>query len=511
MTVLEERPAEPGEEPTRPVGIAGTLTTTDGKRIGLLVIGTALALFFGLGALALVMRAQLAQPREGLLDPHVYAQVFTMHGSGMIYLVITPFALGFGVYLVPLHVGAPNIAAPRATLLGFWMYAAGAVCMLAGFGVGGGAGDTGWYSYPPLSDVQYSPGRGMDLWIVGVLLAVGGMMILAATVLWTALRCRAPGMTLLRMSVFTWSMVASCLMVIAAFPSLLVAMSLLAAGRVDPSMFDQNMWDIGYQNLFWFYGHPVVYVMFFPFVGAVWGHHLFATGQAANDYYSVTSIALTVPAGIEYFGFLATIVSGRLVYPAAMYFALGFIPMFLVGGLTGVMLGTPVVDYHLNGSYFVVAHFHYTLVGGSLFGFFAGFYLWFPKATGFLLGERLGKVHFWLLLIGTNATFGPMLVLGFDGLPRRVATYPKGAGFATLDLVASIGAGVLGLAMVVFLINILVSLRKRRPAGDDPWGGQTLEWATSSPPPRFNFTRVPPVLSYAPLQDLRKKEEEQVP
>jgi cytochrome c oxidase subunit 1 len=539
MTLLGEAPSgqpELPDEPPRPGGLVGLVTTTDGKKIGLLTVGTAVVLFFAMGALAMLMRSQLAQPGQDLVNPHVYNQLFTIHGTGMIFMVITPFALGFGLYVVPLQVGAPFVAAPRLTLLGYWLYAAGAVSLLSGFLVGDGAASDGWFAYPPLSDTTFTPTKGVELYIVGTFLAALGIMFIAGAVLWTALRLRAPGMTLLRMPVFTWSMVVTCLMVVASFPSLLAADVLLAWGRSDPSIFHHNAWNIAYQNLFWFYGHPVVYVMFFPFVGAVaevlatfsgrryvgykptvvsllafaalsmsvWGHHMFTTGQVANDYYSLTSVALSVPAGIEYFGFLATLVGGRLVYPTPMLFALAFIPQFLIGGLSGIMLGTPVIDYHMEDSYFVVAHFHYTLFAGSVFGLFAGFYFWFPKATGYLLGDRLGKAHFVLLTIGANATFLPMFGLGFLGMPRRVATYPASAGFTTLNLISSIGAGILAIGMIVFLINIVASLRKRSPAADDPWGAHTLEWATTSPPPRFNFRSMPPITSYAPLLDLRE-------
>jgi cytochrome c oxidase subunit 1 len=453
----------------------------------------------------------------------------------MIYLVVTPLALGLGLYLVPLQVGAPRIAAPRTALFGYWLYAGSAITLLASFLVGGGAGRDGWFAYTPLSDSTYSPGDGQSLWIVAVFVSGAGMMLISWSILWTALRQRAPGMTLLRMPVFTWSMIATCLMVVASFPALLASMGFQAMGRVDPSLFNgSNVWNIGYQNMFWFYGHPVVYVMFFPFVGcvaevlatmagrkyvgykptvvsllvfaalsmSVWGHHLFASGQVDNDYYSSTSIILSVPAGLEYFGFLATLIGGRLVFPTPMLFALAFIPQFLIGGLTGVMLGTPPIDYHVNDSFFVVAHFHYTLFAGSVFGFFAGLYFWFPKATGFMFDDRLGKLHFWSMAVGTNVTFLPMFALGYMGMPRRVVTYPP--NLAWLNLLSSCGAAVLGLSMLFFVVNMVVSLRRRVPAPADPWGGQTLEWATSSPPPKFNFLALPPVTSYAPLHDLRR-------
>ncbi|WP_106430021.1 cytochrome c oxidase subunit I [Streptomyces xiaopingdaonensis] len=521
------------------------LTTTDHKRIGLLTMGTALLLMLLMGLLALLMRGQLAQPEENLVAPGVYNQLFTMHGSGMIYLVMTPFAIGLGVYLVPLQVGAPAIAFPRATLLGFWLYALGALVMLSGFATSEGAHADGWFSYPPMADRQHSPGVGSDLWIVGVFLATVGMIIAGWAVLWTALRRRAAGMTMLRMPLFSWSMVATCLMVMGAFPSLLAALGLLAAGRADPSIFASNVWNIGYQHLFWFYGHPVVYVMFFPYLGAVaevlaafsgrrffgyrgtvlsllafaalsmsvWGHHMFTTGQVANDYYSLTSLVLLVPAGVEYFGMVGTVLTGRLVFRVPMLFALAFIPQFLIGGLTGIMVGTPVIDYHVTDSYFIVAHLHYVLFAGSAFGLFAAVYFWFPKVTGLMLSERLGRIHFWLLVVGTNLTFLPMFGLGYVGMPRRVASYASFDGFGLLNLLASCGAGVLALGVTAFVVNVAWTFRKRTlrgpsPAPDDPWGAHALEWATSSPPPRLNFTPrhpLPPITSNAPLLDLRQR------
>ncbi|TQJ91249.1 cbb3-type cytochrome c oxidase subunit I [Streptomyces sp. SLBN-31] len=531
---------EPSPRP-RPGGWLGLLTSTDHKRIGLLIIGTSLVLMFMMGVLALLMRGQLAQPDEHLVSGQVYNQLFTIHGSGMIYMVMTPFALGLGVYLVPLQIGAPGMAMPRTTLLGYWLYVFGAVTMLAGFATPQGAHADGWFSYPPMADSEHSPSVGSDLWIVGVFLSAIGVILIGWTVLWTVLRKRAPGMTMMRMPVFSWSMVATCLMVIGAFPALLAALVMLAVGRVDPSVFASNVWNIGYQHIFWFYGHPVVYVMFFPYLAAVgevlavfsgrrffgykgtvlallafaalsmsvWGHHMFATGQAANNYYSLTSIALLMPAGIEYFALIGTVLGGRLVFRTPMLFALAFIPQFLIGGLTGIMVGTPVIDYHVTDSYFIVAHLHYVLFAGSAFGLFAAVYYWFPKATGVLLREGLGKLHFWLLVVGTNLTFLPMFGLGYLGMPRRISSYSTVDGFSLLNLLSSCGAAVLAAGMLVFLFNILESLRSKRPAGDDPWHGHTLEWATSSPPPEVNFTPqhpLPPITSNAPLLDRRTRD-----
>lgn len=518
------------------------LGTTDHKRIALLVTVTALVLFFAMGALALLMRGQLARPDGNLMTDETYNQLFTMHGSGMIYLVITPLAIAFGLYLVPLQVGAPAVAAPRLTMLGFWLYLFGAVTVLSGFLTTTGPAAEGWTAYTPLSSARFAPGPGTDLWITGNFATSLGMLLIAGTVLWTVLLRRAPGMTMLRIPVFSWSIVATNLMVLAAFPSLLAALSMLALGRISPDVFASNVWNLGYQHLFWFYGHPVVYVMFFPFVGAVaevlstfsrrrffgykptvlsllafaalsmsvWGHHMFTTWQVANDYYSLTSILLLVPAGMEYLGMIGTIFGARMRFTVPMLFALAFIPQFLIGGLTGIMVGTPVIDYQAQDSYFVVAHFHYTLVAGSLFGLFAGLYFWFPKATGIMLGPRLGHAHFWLMVAGTNLTFLPMFWLGMAGMPRRIATYRPGDGFGTLNLLSSVGAGLLGMAMLCFLINVIVSVarRRNRRVGDDPWQGFTLEWATSSPPPPLNFDQahpIPPVRGYAPLLDLSEE------
>ncbi|MCF6524530.1 cbb3-type cytochrome c oxidase subunit I [Streptomyces sp. JJ36] len=523
-----------------PGGWLGWLGTTDHKRIGLLTIFTSVGLLLGMGVLALLMRSQLAQPELTVLDSHTYNQVFTIHGSGMIYLVMTPFALGLGVYLVPLQVGAPAIAVPRLTLLGYWLYVTGAVAMFSGFATSGGAHTSGWFSYPPLASSAYSPSHGSDLWILGAFLSGSGMILQGWAVLWTALRKRARGMTMLRMPIFSWSMVATCLMVVGSFPALLAAMLLLTIGRADPSVFDQNVWNIGYQHLFWFYGHPVVYVMFFPYLGAVgevlavfsgrrffayrgtvisllafaglsmsvWGHHMFATGQAENNYYSLTSIVLLVPAGIEYFALVGTILGGRLRLQGPMLFALAFLPQFLIGGLTGIMVGTPVIDYHVTDSYFVVAHLHYVLFAGSAFGLFAAVYFWFPKMTGIMLRHRLSRLHFWLLVVGANLTFLPMFALGFEGMPRRVFTYEEGWGFTTWNLLSSIGAAFIAAGMATFAVNLFWSVRKPLPAPADPWKGHSLEWATSSPPPRTNFTDdhpLPEIRSYAPLLDERER------
>jgi cytochrome c oxidase subunit 1 len=523
----------------RPVGILRWAAGTDHKRIGVLTGLTALGFFLTAGVFALLMRLELSAPGMQILSRDSYNELFTAHGSDMVYLVITPFAIALGVYFVPLQVGAAEIAAPRLCLIGYWLYLFGGLTIYSGFLTSGGAGRAGWTAFYPLSDTINTPGTGMDLWIFGVILATGGMAIQAGCILATLLTLRAPGMTMLRLPVFSWAMVLTTLMVVTAFPVVVTAMGLLEADRLGADVFASSGGPATYQHLFWFYGHPVVYVMFFPFVGAagevvavfarrrffgyhamaislivfaalsmsVWAHHMFATGQVQNEYFSLTSTALLVPAGIEYFDLIATMIGGAILLRTPMLFAVAFVLQFLVGGLSGIFTASPPLDYHVHDSFFVVAHFHYTLFAGSLFAFFAAVYYWFPKVTGALLREGLGKLHFALLVIGTNLTFFPMFILGYEGMPRRIADYSPESGFEGLNKVATAGAFTIALAIAVFLANLVVSLRRREPAGDDPWGGHTLEWATSSPPPRFNFGSLPEIRSYAPLLDRAALEE----
>jgi cytochrome c oxidase subunit I len=519
-------------------GLLGWAAGTDHKRIALLTAGTALVFFLAGGVFALLIRLELAAPGMQILSEHEYNELFTAHGSDMVYLVVVPLALALGVYLVPLQVGAAEIAAPRLCLLGYWLYAFGGLSLFGTFLTARGAADAGWTAFYPLSDAINSPGTGMDFWIFGVILATAGMTLQGGCILATVLGQRAPGMTMLRLPVFSWSMLATCLMVLTAFPVLIVAMALLEADRVGASIFSSSGGPIAYQHLFWFYGHPVVYVMFFPFVGAageviavfarrrffgyhalvlslltfsalsmtVWAHHMFATGQVQNEYFSLTSTLLLVPAGVEYFDLVGTMVGGSILLRTPMLFAVGFVLQFLIGGLSGIFVASPPLDYHVHDSFFIVAHFHYTLFAGSLFALFAAVYYWFPKVTGALLREGLGKLHFALLLVGSNLTFFPMFVLGYEGMPRRIADYRPEDGFQGLNIVSTVGAFTIAVGVAVFLANLVLSLRRREPAGDDPWGGHTLEWATSSPPPRFNFTSLPPIRSYAPLLDLEEGE-----
>jgi cytochrome c oxidase subunit 1 len=532
--------------PTAPVmtpGWVGALTSTDHKRIGLNLGLMSLVFFLVGGVFALLMRAQLAEPNGHVVSDNTYSMLFTMHGSTMIYLFVTPMAIAMGMYLVPLQVGSFRIAAPRLALTGFFIWLGGGLIMQAGWFATDGAGRDGWFSYVPLSESSNTPGIGQNLWVMGVILAAIGMILMAACVMATILRRRAPGMALLRMPVFTWTALVTVLMVVAAFPALVVAMGLLFIDRTtDAHIYTGFTGAIDYQNLFWFFGHPVVYVMFFPYLGAaaeaiavsarkrwfgykafvasmmmfsalsmsVWAHHMFTTGGVTNQYFAATSTALLVPAGIEYFDMLATLIGGSVVLRCSMLFGLGFFIEFLIGGMSGIWVASPVLDYSANDTYFVVAHFHYTLFAGSVFGFFAGVYHWFPKITGARLREGLGKLHFALLVIGTNLTFFPMFLVGEDGMVRRIARYPQHPGWATLNRLETAGAGIIALAIAVFVVNVVVSLRRREVAGDDPWQGHTLEWATTSPPPPLNFTQpLPPIRSYAPLLDLRERDEDE--
>jgi cytochrome c oxidase subunit I len=523
---------------SRVPGWVGSLASTDHKRIGLNMGLCSLFFFLIGGVMALMMRTQLAQPATHFVSDETYNELFTMHGSTMIYLFVTPMALALGMYLVPLQIGAARLAWPRIAVSGFWVWLGGGIVMQSGWLTTEGAGRDGWFAYVPLSNSSNTPGVGQDLWTLGVLLAAVGMTLTAACLLATIAYRRAPGMSVLRMPVFTWTAFVSVLMAVGSFPVLVVTMALLYAERSGAHIYVGSEGVIDYQNMFWFFGHPVVYVMFFPYLGcaaeaiavnahkrwfgykafvlsmlafsalsmSVWSHHMFTTGGVTNEYFAFTSTMLVVPAGIEYFDMIGTLIGGALVMRVSMLFALGFFIQFLIGGLSGIFIASPVLDYQAQASYMIVAHFHYTLFAGSVFGFFAGVYHWFPKITGAYLRERIGKVHLVLLAIGTNMTFGPMFVLGEEGMTRRIAEYPQHPGWGTLNLIESIGAGIIALAVAVFLFNVWVSLREREPAGDDPWLGHTLEWATSSPPPRLNFERpLPPITSYAPLLDLRER------
>jgi cytochrome c oxidase subunit 1 len=517
-------------------GLIGTVASTDHKALGVRTAAAAFGFFAAGGVLALLMRTELAQPGLQLVSRDAYDALFTMHGSTMIYLFVTPVALALGLYLVPLQIGAPDLAGARWALAGWWLLVIGGLVMWSGFLMQGGGPDVTWVGFDPLSNAVHSPGRSTDAWIHGVILATLGEILMAGTIMATLLRRRAPDMTMLRLPVFSWTMFATVLMVLFSFPVLIVTMALLWVDRQWGGVFTSPDGPVAYQHLFWFYGHPVVYVMFFPFVGAVgeviavfsgrrffgyrfftvsillfaalsmsvWAHHMFTIEGVAVRYFSLTSTLLVIPAGIEYFDLVGTMAGGRIRLQVPMLFAIAFLVQFLVGGITGIWVASPALDNHENNSYFVVAHFHYTLLAGSVFALFAGLYYWWPKVTGCLLREGLGRWHLALFVVGTNLTFAPQLVLGQEGMTRRIPDYPRELGWGGLNLASTIGSYVIALAMAVFAANVAVSLRRRVPAGDDPWGGHTLEWATTSPPPRHNFAALPPIRSHAPLLDLRE-------
>jgi cytochrome c oxidase subunit 1 len=538
VTVTVERPA-PAPAPPERSGLVTWLTTTDHKKIGILYLVTTFGFFLVAGLFALLMRTELAQPGVQFLGRQTYAELFTIHGTTMLFLFAAPFGLGLGNYLVPLQIGAPDMAFPRLNALSYWMFLAGGLIVFSGFAANGGAANVGWTGYPPLSELRWSPSTGVDLWIVGLSLAGIATIMTALNLVTTIVLYRAPGMTMWRMPIFTWEILATSALILMAFPSLTAAFSLLLIDRIagghafDPTGGGDP---VLYQHLFWFLGHPEVYIIILPVFGvvseivpvfsrkplfgyvglvlaslaivgysmSVWAHHMFTTGAVSNPFFAATSMAIAVPTGIKFFNWIGTMVGGRLRFSVPMLFVLGFLLNFLIGGVTGVMVASPPVDYQVHDTYFVVAHFHYTLMGGAAFGIMAAIYFWWPKITGFRLDERLGRVTFGLLFVGFNATFWPQFVLGQRGMPRRIVDYPPGLGWGTLNLVSTLGSYVIALGVVAFLADVVVSWRRRRPAGDDPWGGFSLEWATSSPPPEHNFDRLPRIRNERPALELRE-------
>jgi len=543
MTLLEERPAPPPPQESRrghASGLVGWVTTTDHKKIGILYMVTAFAFFLLGGLLALLIRAELAQPGRQLVGESAYNQLFTMHGSIMMFLFAVPMAAGFANYLVPLQVGAPDMAFPRLNALSYWLFLGGGLTMVSGFLTARGAAQFGWTAYTPLSDAIHSPGAGADLWIMGVMVTGVASVLTAVNLITTILCLRAPGMTMFRMPIFTWNMLIVSAMIILAFPVLTAGLSLLYADRHLGSHFfdaEGGGQPVLWQHIFWFFGHPEVYIVALPFFGvvteiipvfsrkplfgykgfvfatlaiaslstAVWAHHMFTTGAINLPFFSAVTFLIAVPTGVKMFNWIATMWRGHLTFETPMLFCVGFLLVFLVGGLTGPMLASPPVDVHVHDTYFVVAHMHYVLFGTAAFGFFAGLYFWYPKVTGRRLNEALGKVHFWTMFVGFNLTFWPHHLLGLRGMPRRVPDYSEEAGLTFLNLLSSVGAAILGVGTLFLLWNLWVTPRRGAPAGDDPWGGNSLEWATSSPPPEHNFHSLPQIRSERPVFDARRK------
>ncbi|MGP9623772.1 MULTISPECIES: aa3-type cytochrome oxidase subunit I [unclassified Corynebacterium] len=514
------------------------LTTTDHKQLGIMYLVMAF-IFFGIGGLmALLIRVELFHPGLQFLSNEQFNQLFTMHGTIMLLLFGSPLVFGFGNYIMPLQIGAPDVSFPRLNALGFWLTTFGGIIMLSGFLTPGGAADFGWTMYMPLADAVNSPGVGSHLWVVGV--GVGGVGTIASAInmITTILCLRAPGMTMFRMPVFTWNILVMSLLVLLIFPLLTAA----ALGVLYDRILGGHIYDsanggaILWQHLFWFFGHPEVYVLALPFFGivseifpvfsrkpmfgyvglvfatlsiaalslAVWAHHMFVTGAVLLPFFSFMTFLIAVPTGMKFFNWLGTMWKGRISFETPMIFAIGFFATFLFGGLTGVMLASPALDFQLSDSYFVVAHFHYTLFGTLVFASYAGIYFWFPKITGRMLDERLGKIHFWLTFVGFHMTFLVQHWLGSMGMPRRYADYLDQDGFTLLNQISTIGALLLGISVLPFVWNVFKSWRYGEIVTvDDPWGyGNSLEWATSCPPPRHNFTSMPKIRSERPAFEL---------
>ncbi len=520
-------------------GLVDALTTTDHKRIGVLYLVTATFFFVVAGVMALFMRAELSAPGLQIMDRTTYNQLFTMHGTGMMFFFATAVVIGLANYIVPLHIGAPDVAFPRLNAFTYWLYVAGAVIAFSGFLTADGAAAFGWTGYVPLSTDTYSPGAGADLWIVGLALSGFSTTLGAVNLLATVFGMRAPGMTMFRLPIFTWNIVVTCALILFSFPALTAALGMLFVDRnFGGTFFDPALGGdpVLFQHLFWFFGHPEVYIVVLPFFGvvteiipvfsrkrlfgyggfvfatlliaaysfSVWAHHMFTTGAISGAFFSATSFLIAVPTGIKFFNWIATMWRGKLRFPTPMLFAMGFLFMFLMGGITGIFLASPPIDYDVHDTYYVVAHFHYTLFGGSVFAMFAGFYYWIPKMSGKMMDERLGKLHFWTMLVGFNTTFLVMHQLGLDGMARRIADYEEGTGFQGLNVVSTVGAGILAISIAIFILNFYKSMRSGPPAGDDPWEAYTLEWATTSPPPHHNFVRLPPIRSERPVYDERR-------
>ncbi|MEU9923870.1 cytochrome c oxidase subunit I [Streptomyces griseoluteus] len=520
--------------------IVSWLTTTDHKKIGHLYLITSFTFFLIAGALAMAIRAELARPGLQFLSNEQYNQAFTMHGTLMLLLFATPTFAGFANAIMPLQIGSPDVAFPRLNMFSYWLFLFGGLIVLGSFLTPDGAADFGWTAYAPLSDSVRTPQVGADVWIMGLALSGFGTILGAVNFMATIICMRAPGMTMFRMPIFTWNVLLTSVLVLLAFPVLTAALFALEADRkFGAHVFDAaNGGPLLWQHLFWFFGHPEVYILALPFFGViseiipvfsrkpifgymglvaatiaiaglsatVWAHHMFATGAVLLPFFSFMTYLIAVPTGVKFFNWIGTMWKGSLSFEPPMLWAFGFLVTFLFGGLTGVILGSPPLDWHVHDSYFVVAHFHYVLFGTIVFAMFGGFSFWWPKMTGTMLDQRLEKIHFWTLFVGFHTTFLIQHWLGAEGMPRRYADYLAADGFTTLNTVSSIGAFLLGLSTLPFLYNVWKTAKfGKRVEVDDPWGwGRSLEWATSCPPPRHNFVTLPRIRSESPAFDLHR-------
>ncbi|WP_137814632.1 aa3-type cytochrome oxidase subunit I [Gandjariella thermophila] len=536
------RPSAVHAAPRRPAPKGGLflayLRTTDHKQIGVMYTVTAFVFFLLGGVMALLMRTELARPGLQFLSHEQYNQLFTMHGTIMLLLYATPILFGFANLVLPLQIGSPDVAFPRLNAFSYWLFLFGGTIVMSAFLTPGGAPDFGWFAYTPLSDAMHSPGVGGNLWITGLAVSGLGTILGAVNMVTTVVCLRAPGMTMFRMPIFTWNILVTSLLVLMVFPILTAALAALLADRIlgahvyDPANGGAIMW----QHLFWFFGHPEVYIVALPFFGiitevipvfsrkplfgykgmvfatmaiaglsmTVWAHHMFATGAVLLPFFSILTFMIAVPTGIKFFNWTGTMWKGQLTFETPMLFSIGFLITFLFGGLTGVLLASPPLDFHVSDTYFVVAHFHYVLFGTIVFATYAGIYFWYPKMTGRMLDESLGKLHFWTTFIGFHTTFLIQHWLGNQGMPRRYADYLPSDGFTTLNTISTIGSYILGASLLPFIYNVIKSYRFGEPVDvDDPWGfGNSLEWATSCPPPRHNFTELPRIRSERPAFEL---------
>ncbi|CAO5191763.1 putative cytochrome c oxidase subunit 1-alpha [Frankia sp. AiPs1] len=547
MTLVHDTPAghaDPPDDEAPPKALGSPLhylRTTSHKDIAVMYTLTSLVYYAFAGVLAMFMRAELTRPGLQFVSNEQYNQLFTMHGTLMLLMFATPIAFAFANYLIPLQIGAPDVAFPRLNAMSFWFFFFGSLTVIFGFLTPNGAASFGWFAYTPLSNSAYSSGLGSDLWLVGLTVSGLGTILGAVNFITTILCLRAPGMTMFRLPIFTWNVLVTSILVLIAFPVLAAALIALECDRRFGShVFDAaNGGSILWQHLFWFFGHPEVYIIALPFFGiiteilpvfsrkplfgykglvyatigigglsiAVWAHHMYVTGAALLPFFSILTFLIAVPTGVKFFNWIGTMWRGQLTFEPPMMFAVGFLVTFLFGGLTGVLLSSPPVDFHVSDSYFVVGHFHY-VVAGLLFAGFAGIYFWFPKVTGRMMNERLCKIHFWTMLVGFHSTFLVDHWLGVKGMPRRYADYSAQDGFTTLNTISSLGSVILALSTLPFLFNLWISYRKGPIVTvDDPWGcGNSLEWATSCPPPRHNFTTLPRIRSERPAFDLHYPE-----